>query len=135
MANNSEKCHKAKILCEMYRDEIVHLYLIFLKPILREIQVVNKIFQSNDNDPTRLLREIVLLVKFLKRKILDNDNTDSLFEDFEGEISRSCSLGHEFEIHIEKIKNSNKLRKNKELEIRNNCINFIVGLINQLKQR
>ncbi|XP_046805584.1 uncharacterized protein LOC124419612 [Lucilia cuprina] len=68
MANINEKCHKAKILYEMYRDETIHLYLLFLKPVLHEIQIVNKVFQSNENDPTRLLKEITLLINFLKKK-------------------------------------------------------------------
>ena len=135
MANINERCHKAKILYEMYRDEVIHLYLLFLKPILHEIQTVNKVFQNNESDPTRLLKEIILLINFLKKKILDDEKIDVLYDDFEGKVLYTSSLGHEFEIQLEKLKNTNKIRKNKVQEIRNNCINFVVGLINQLKQR
>ena len=44
-------------------------------------------------------------------------------DDFEDKVLYTSSLGHGFEIHVAKLKNTNKNRKNK-----------VVGLINQLKQ-
>lgn len=135
MATTSVKCHKAKILSDMYNNETIHLYLIFLKPILHEVQTVNKVFQSNENDPTRLLKEITLLINFLKKKVLDDANIDVFSEDFETYISFKCYLGFEFETYANKLKEAGKLSASNEQEIRNKCADFIVGLMNQLKQR
>ncbi|KNC26921.1 hypothetical protein FF38_00610 [Lucilia cuprina] len=78
-----EKCLKAKILCELYNEDNIRLYLLFLKPILLEVQLVNKIFQGHDNDPTRLLKELLLLINFLKRKVVGDDSVDVLYSDFD----------------------------------------------------
>ena len=90
-------------------DEVIHVYLLFLKPILHETQTVNKVFQSNESYPNRLLKELTALINFLKNKILDDENID--FDDFENKVLFTCSLGHEFEKKVEKLKNPNKIRK------------------------
>ena len=73
---------------------IIHRYLLFLEPILHEIQTVNKVFQINESDPTPLLkREITLLIIFLKKKkILDDGNIDVLHDDFENKVLYTCSF-------------------------------------------
>ncbi|KYN29542.1 hypothetical protein ALC57_01007 [Trachymyrmex cornetzi] len=48
MINNNEKCYTARILMEMYKDETIYMYLIFLKPILRDINTINLQFQQTD---------------------------------------------------------------------------------------
>jgi len=62
MTRLSEKCYSAEILYNMYCDETNMLYLLFLKPILSEIQVVNKAFQSEKNDHVKLLNDLNIVV-------------------------------------------------------------------------
>lgn len=108
---------------------------MFLKPILYEVQLVNKIFQGHDNDPTRLLQEVTLLINFLKRKVFEDESIDILSNEFDDNITFSCSLGHEFETYIKQLRTSKIIKKRQEREIRSNCVQFVVGLIKQLKQR
>lgn len=54
----------------MYNDPINHLHLLYLLPILDEVQKVNKHLESNDRDSTKLLNDLVELVKSVARRIL-----------------------------------------------------------------
>ncbi|CAH0400400.1 unnamed protein product [Chilo suppressalis] len=60
----------ADMLSSMYNDPINHLYLLYLLPILDEVQKVNKHFESNDRDPVKLLNDLVELVESVARRIL-----------------------------------------------------------------
>ena len=84
-----------------------------MKPILHETQTANKVFQSNKSDPTRVLIEITPLINFLKNKILHDKNMDVLYDNFEYKVLYTCSHVYEFEIQMEKLKNTNKIPKNK----------------------
>lgn len=48
-----ENCYTA-MLYSMYNDPVNHLYLLYILPILDEVQKVNKNVESNDRDPTKL---------------------------------------------------------------------------------
>ncbi|KAL0830039.1 hypothetical protein ABMA28_003497 [Loxostege sticticalis] len=48
VARSSEQCYMAEMLYNMYNDPVNHLYLIYIKPIVQEVQKVNKLFESND---------------------------------------------------------------------------------------
>lgn len=61
----------AEMLYNMYNDPVNHLYLLYLKPILQEVQVVNKLFESNDVDPTKLYKDLSSLVEATSRRILN----------------------------------------------------------------
>ncbi len=58
----SEKCYTAKILCEMYNDNKNMVYLLFLHPILVQVQEVNKILKSNTSDKTKLFENLSRLI-------------------------------------------------------------------------
>lgn len=42
-AFTDDKCHKAKILQELFSNDTIRLYLIFLKPILCEVQNISQV--------------------------------------------------------------------------------------------
>ncbi|XP_036329582.1 uncharacterized protein LOC118741720 isoform X2 [Rhagoletis pomonella] len=136
ITSNSEKCHKAEILYEMYKDERNYLYLLFLRPILAELLALNNSFQSNNTDPTKLLKDFAVVINSLKSKIISPDNdVDVISIDFELYINKSCYLGYNFEKKILEMKSSSGLTEESEKYIRTICTNFVVVLINQLKQR
>ncbi|KAJ1142118.1 hypothetical protein NDU88_008445 [Pleurodeles waltl] len=67
-ASSVEHCYAARMLQEMYHDETNLLYLTFLKPILQDIKVVNKIFQLECGDALHIFRDLfTLYVSTLKR--------------------------------------------------------------------
>lgn len=54
IVKQKENCCMAEMLYSMYNDSVNHLYLLYLLPILDEVQKVNKNVESNDRDPTKL---------------------------------------------------------------------------------
>ncbi|KAJ1174106.1 hypothetical protein NDU88_005929 [Pleurodeles waltl] len=67
-ASSVEHCYVARMLQEMYHEETNLLYLTFLKPILQDIKVVNKIFQLESGDALHIFRDLyTLYVSKLKR--------------------------------------------------------------------
>ncbi|XP_017481508.1 PREDICTED: uncharacterized protein LOC108370644 [Rhagoletis zephyria] len=120
----------------MYKDERNYLYLLFLRPILAELLALNNSFQSNNTDPTKLLKDFAVVINSLKSKIISPDNdVDVISIDFEQYINKSCYLGYNFEKKILEMKSSSGLTEESEKYIRTICTNFVVVLINQLKQR
>lgn len=52
-----DKCYTDELLYNMYADNCNLAYLSFLKPILTDVQKINKLFESNTADPTKLLND------------------------------------------------------------------------------
>ncbi|XP_046869672.1 uncharacterized protein LOC124462142 [Drosophila willistoni] len=133
IAAKEEKCHKAIVLYNMFQDNINYLYLLFLKPILQDMQKVNKCFQSNTSNPSKLLNELIFAINSLKIYIIAPDKSVDCINDdgFEKYVTRDLYLGYAFEKHIKSVSISN----DEEKSIRESCTNFVVDLVKQLKQR
>lgn len=80
----TEKCYTAELLYEMYSDEANHAYLLFLHPVLDDIQRVNKVFESSNADQTKLFDDLTLLIKSIASKlILPTSRVDPLVSNIE----------------------------------------------------
>lgn len=98
----AEKCHKATILSDLYTGTN-YLYLIFLKPILEVMQRINKNFQSNKSNPTKLLGDLIFGINYLRSKVIPPDCEINILEEpFETHTKRDLYLGYEFETHLKK---------------------------------
>lgn len=126
----------AENLYQMYNDKINYAFLLFLKPILSELQTLNKSFESNTSDPTKLLRDLVMVINSLKIKIINPTHKfDILITNFDDYIDRTCYLGYRFENQVTQYKKENVISEETEKNLRMRCTNFVVVLIKQLKQR
>jgi len=97
LAAGEEKCHKAKILHELYCDDVNLLYLLFLKPILSDMRKLNKIFQSVRSESTKLLNELITSINSLKEKIIPPDiQIDILNEDITHIAVENLYLGYAY---------------------------------------
>jgi len=54
VATGKEKCYAARTLCSMFKDPANHLYLIFLKSILHEVNEANVLFKSTQQESTKV---------------------------------------------------------------------------------
>lgn len=54
----------------MYADPVIKLYLVFLLPILRELNRVNKLFQLEKGSPVKLLAELMTLYRSCLEKVM-----------------------------------------------------------------
>jgi hypothetical protein len=58
----NEKCFTAEMLYNMYLDERNLAFLLFLIPLLGDLQRVNELFESNSVYQTKLVSELVILI-------------------------------------------------------------------------
>lgn len=131
-ADNTDKCYKAKMLYKMYCDVHNQLYFIFLKPILSEAQHINKLFQSNTADRTKLLNDLVLFIGGLARKVVTPDCMANLLEvNIKNYLHPRPYHGYEFEKKCRLL----KMRPDVENIIRGTIINFIINLVTELQKR
>lgn len=61
----------ADTLHAMYSDTNNFAYLKFLYPILEEIQKVNKSFESNIADPSKLLTDLIYMVRSVAKRFIN----------------------------------------------------------------
>uniref|UniRef100_A0A0L8I3G7 Uncharacterized protein n=1 Tax=Octopus bimaculoides TaxID=37653 RepID=A0A0L8I3G7_OCTBM len=101
-----KKCFTEQTLHEMFFDSRNNLYLLFLHLILKHVQEVNKLFESNIVDKTKLLESFSNLIKSVANMIvlpacridpLDPDASIGKFMD------PKPNLGYIFERIIEMI--------------------------------
>lgn len=117
LAEKNEKCSKAKILFEMYRNDINYLYLLFLKPILKQVKIVNKVFESNNVDFIKIFNDLSRLIMSLVKKVVaipDEENYD-IDDDINHEkLLAHPYLGFEVEQKIKDFKKTNDISKESE---------------------
>lgn len=131
----NERCYTAELLYNMYEDESNYAYISFIYPILMEINRVNKLFEGKDADHTNLFDELMGLIEILVSKITLPSNKINIFtENIQNFIYKKSYLGYRFEAQIEKMR-GNGLSENNEELIRGRCIQFVVKLINEIKNR
>lgn len=127
-----DRCYTADLLFSMYNDETNYLYLIFLKPVLQEVQRVNKKFESKSQDPTKLLSDLILLIKSLCSKItIPGFQLDVVNSKVEDHLHPHPYLGFECETKL----SSSKLSVSEVKQLRQRCVQFLLELIKQLRQR
>lgn len=69
VSRNNEKCYTADQLYKLVCDDFNYAYVCFLKPILADVNRVNKSFDANNIDPSKLLDDLVKLVNSFESKI------------------------------------------------------------------
>ncbi|CAF4956521.1 unnamed protein product [Pieris macdunnoughi] len=135
MAKLKERCYTAELLHGMYSDDANYAYISFMYPILTEINRVNKLFESKDADHTKLYDELTNLVDSLVAKIvLPTQKVDVFTQNIKDFVDKKCYLGYRFESFVSTMREKG-LPRNEEEMIRNRCIQFIVQLVNELKNR
>lgn len=143
-----ENCYMATILRNLYNDDSNLLYLIFLKPVLEQINSVNLLFQSQTAEVTELFGELRILLLSIARKIIKptylymQNSTVLCMEDLET-IQRavhdkntwlsldSVDLGESFQ---EKALNCNISSKQLAL-VKTHCASFLLVLCRELVKR
>lgn len=122
-----QTCTLANVLAKMYQANNLKIYLIFPKPILKDVHRINLSFQSKYSDFTKLYNDLVVLLKSLARKIVFNMNFDVLTMPIQNYIHNSSFLGYDVE---EELK---KLCTEESNEIKSKCISFVAVLMDNLK--
>lgn len=131
MSRTQERCYTAETLHAMFLDKENYVLLTFLKPILKEVQLVNKNFEAETQDPTKLFKDLMHLIDSLCSKVVIPGKrvlVDTVIENY---ISPRPYLGYE----CEKELRENNFPVAIEIRIRERCTKFMVELVKQLRQR
>ncbi|KAK4313269.1 hypothetical protein Pmani_015385 [Petrolisthes manimaculis] len=131
IARKDERCYTADLLYSMFCDKKNHVFLIFLKQILSEVQSVNKKFEADVQDPTKLLSDLVHLIDSLSAKILMPGKRLKESDALQDYLDPKPYLGYEFEKNMSECKFPEEIAS----DIRRRCIEFVIELVTQLRQR
>ncbi|MPC65618.1 hypothetical protein E2C01_059756 [Portunus trituberculatus] len=122
---STSKCRLAPVVLVATKN---YAFLVFLKHILGEVQRVNKKFEAEVQDPTKLLSDLLHLIDSMKSKVLIPGKTLKAGELIESYLDPRPYLVYEFE-------KMSECKFPHEKEIRHRCAGFVVELIKQLQQR
>lgn len=132
VARRDNHCYMAETLYSMYNDPVNHLYLLYLKPILEEVQTVNKLFESNNIDPTKLYKDLCALVQSTSRRILNpTARVDIFTQNIESYLDPEPYMGYAFETKLREY----NLQPEVENNLRQRCLNFTLKLVSELRSR
>lgn len=101
-SRNKDRCYTAEMLYTLYSDEKHLAYLLFLRPLLGEIQRVNKLFESEYVDSTKLAKELISLITLFMKLIVVPTYRCHPFksQDFTTQLNPNPYLGYGFENKI-----------------------------------
>ncbi|XP_045123965.1 uncharacterized protein LOC123511927 [Portunus trituberculatus] len=132
----SENCYTSEMLHAMYSDEFSHAYMIFLKSVLSEVQRVNKVFESNIRDPSKLLDDLTLLIESLVNRVILPSNQhriDPFTCNLEEYVAPKVNLGYETEKLLSDLPKHESA--NLEGNLQERCKHFLLTLITELRHR
>lgn len=135
IVKNSEKCFIAEQLYQIYKDKSNLCYLYFLHSVLEPVQKVNKLFESNNADCTKLLGDLLMLIHSLSNKIVPpRPDFDPLISNIIDYVMPSPYLGYRFEEEIKRLKIGQFSNQDENI-LRKRCIHFLISLIVELRSR
>ena len=137
MIEKKENCFKITSLAKLYSNELNLAYICFIRPILQQVQKVNKIFESEKADFVKVLSDleyliIVLLKKIVKENIDNVDDIDIAMDLDQAELQLKPYLGSECEDKLYELKANNSISSEKEFSFRSTCKEFFIKLIKEL---
>lgn len=132
LARYDEKCYTAEMLYNMYTDPVNKLYMLFLRPLLNDVQKTVKVFQGENVDPTKLLSDLTHLIMAASRKVvIPTAKVDPLTTDIASYTDPRAYLGYAFE----NVCSSSNLAQDAEGHLRERCISCVVKLCDELRKR
>lgn len=131
-AKHSEKCYMADTLHAMYCDTNSFAYLTFLYPISEEIQKVNKSFESNSADSSKLLTDLTNMVRSIAKRFINPQcRLNTLTANVDSYTINNIYIGYEFE----QILLSSESSEESKQQLKQRCLKFLQVLLKQLQQR
>jgi len=144
IACDAEKCYTARTIRDMLEDDCNRLYLVFLKPILFEIQHLNTSFQSEKIDAGSLYTEITLTFLSFATRILKpiflrttahmslvQQVIDAVDNDLAFLSLTKMDFGQQFKEEIER----SQISAENKFQVQQRCFNFLKRLLREMAQR
>lgn len=132
LARRKAHCYTAELLYNMYKDPVNKVYLYYIQTIVNELQKTNKLFESENVDPTKLLDSLANLVQSISGRIINpTAKIDPLKCSIDNYIDPHPYLGYSVE---NELKLSN-LSEDVNTNLRERCVNFTKKLVQELQNR
>lgn len=137
MAKENERCYVAQQLYDMLADRKNFLYLTFLSRILKDLETVNRAFQSENSNPLKLMEDLlhllrsslsILIPPMQLQKVSDKELISFNFKNYVMG-AEFLNLGYTFN------EAGTGIETNELNNIRERCKAFLVELCKQIQDR
>jgi len=116
----------------MYNDNNNLAYLTYLHPVLLEIQIVNKAFESNNVDSSKLLNDLTNLVCSIAKRFVNPYCKENLLTcNMDSYTSPNIQWPLEFSMVLGKSNSS----EDEKRQLKERLVQFLQILLKQLQQR
>ena len=142
MAASKERCYTAQELFDAYKDPQNRLYLLFIRKVLKEVVRVDKIFQSQNADITKITDDLLDMYRSLMQIVVDSHYLSKCTKENLPDLNfinyilpvtgnTTINFGYDFNCFAQ----SCPLNKEQINHVKERCKSFILELINQVKHR
>ncbi|CAL1688679.1 unnamed protein product [Lasius platythorax] len=145
VAAGKEKCYTARTLCSMFKNPANHLYLIFLKSILHEVNEANVLFQSTQQEVTKVYETLTALVLSVATRIIKPlfiasvIKTEAKFncieEALNNELGLQSSSNVDFGIEFKNVATAYNLKSEDLDDVKTRCRQYLIILLTELLKR
>lgn len=143
IACDAEKCYTARMIRDMLEDDCNRLYLVFLKPILFEVQHLNTSFQSEKIDAGSLYTEISLTFLSFARRILKPiflrtahmSSIQQIIDAVDNDLAFLSVVEMDFGQEFEKEIKQSQISAENKFQVQQRCFNFLKRLLKEMAQR
>jgi hypothetical protein len=139
LVRKTEKDYTARVLCDMLNDNENYLYLMFLKPVLLEINQLNLNFQKTDMDVTKAYDDLEKLFLVLCRKIYKpvfvNAGVQTILREINNELALLTIDNVDFGINYYQSLTQYKISLEKKTILEHKMYNYLKRLCFELLLR
>ncbi|XP_066985911.1 SCAN domain-containing protein 3-like [Macrobrachium rosenbergii] len=135
----SERCHTAHQLSNAYKDPQNKLYLLFVRKTLREVVIVNKLFQGQNVDITKLTEDLLDMYRNIMQIVVEPGflskcpkvNLPNLkYMNYLLPLN-VINFGYDFNTFA----NACPLNDNQIMYVKDRCQKYLLELLNQIQMR
>lgn len=131
LSASKERCHTAKGLSNAYNDPQNKPYLLFVRKVLKKVVRVNKIFQGQNADITKITEDLMDMYRSLMQVVVDAKYLSKCFQENLPNLNNKnyilphkvVNSGHEFNCYAQIS------------YVKEYCRSFMLELGNQVQQR
>ncbi|XP_076062362.1 zinc finger protein 862-like [Oratosquilla oratoria] len=139
LSASKERCYTSKTLSDAYRDDQNTLYLLFVRKTLKEIVSVNKIFQSQTADVTKVTQDLIAMYRNLINIVVNGKHLSKCSDENLPKLKfldhvvpcEAMNFGYEFTTYASAC----SLTVAQVHYIKERCKEFVVELIKQVQMR
>ena len=139
VARDEERNYTADLLYQMYYDAENKLYLMFLEPILIELNRVNRLFQLDRCSPIKLTDEIVTMYRSILLRVVRPTTFTTWLSTMEYDIDNpenhlplgAIYFGTNFTLFVEEATIDRAIVN----RVKERCRNYLMELLREMRKR